>query len=278
LRNAVRKACPFANQALLASEAGFTSVATGFSNDFREPQVLVSGTGAQELRFVLEIPVCADVESGDLRGMMPMQFVAGEAQLAIDFASVLNGTTDDDYVFNGGTMTLATAPTVTVYQEFYLPQKVGNVMPIPMDDIGTVYEIGIYSRTTDNLAAGQEKLVNLPNVREVNGIYLNYINNKLLGGGSAANDLSDFAIYANGATNLYRTDAYMQGHMERAHLGYDLPQGASFFDFARGPISTSMYGTVQLGVKPAGTLTTPALEVSYESFYAKGVSLSGTPT
>lgn len=279
IRNAIRKAGLFAGGAAKISQAALVDSATGFSNDFRAPQVTLSGTGAQELRFVLEIPVAADVDSGDLRGMMPLQFVSGESQLAIDFASVLTGASDDDYVFSGGTLTTLVAPTVTVYQEYYLPQKVNGVMPIPMDDIGTVYELGIYARTTDNIAVGQEKLLNFPNVREVNGVYLNYINNKLLGGGSSANDITDFAIYANGATTLYQADNYVQNFMERQHLGHDLPQGVNAFDFAKGPISTSIYANVQLAVKPGGTLTgTPAVEVTFESFYPKGVALSGIPT
>lgn len=278
LRNAIRGAGNFANHASIQSVAGFaTQVASGFSNDFREPQILVSTTGATEIRFVLEIPVAAHVDKGDLRGMLAAQFVSGDLQLAIDFASALTGTSDDDYVFNGGTLTTNVAPYVNVYQEYYLPQKIRGVLPIPQDDINTVYELGVFSRTTDNIAAGQEKLVNFPIVREVNGVFTSFINNKLLGGGSAANDILNHTIYANGNNILYQTDSYVQNHIERSLLGHDLPQGVNVFDFANGPISTAIFANVQLALTPQGTMTTPAVEVSFESLYAKGAAMSGAP-
>lgn len=275
LLNAMRGRGNFANTANLQSEGGFTNVATGHSNDIRIPQIGLS-TGAQTLRILLEIPVAAHVDKGDLRGMLPAQFVSGDLQLALDFASSLTGTSDDDYVFSGGTITNGT-PSVTVYQEYYLPQKLKGVVPIPKDDISTVYEIGVYSRTTDNIAAGQEKLVNFPIVREVNGVIINLINNKLLGGGSAANNIISNTIYANGNNILYQTDEFVQNALERLSMFSDLPMGVNIYDFASGPISTAIFANVQLALTPQGTMTTPAIEATFESFYAKGSALSGAP-
>jgi hypothetical protein len=277
LRNAVRGWGNFGNMANLQTLGGLTTVATGHSNDFREPQILVSTTGATELRFVLEIPVAADVERGDLRGILPAQFVSGDLQLAIDFASSLTGTSNDDFVFSGGTMTTAVAPYINVYQEYYLPQKVKGILPIPQDDINTVYELGVYSRTTDNIAAGQEKLVNFPIVREVNGVFSNFINNSLLGGGSAANGINTHTIYANGNNIMYQADDFLQNHIERTLLKTDLPMGVNVYDFSNGPISTAIFANVQLALTPQGTMTSPAVETSFESFYAKGSALSGAP-
>ena len=209
--------------------------------------------------------------------MLPAQFVSGDLQLAIDFASSLTGTANDDYVFNGGTMTTAVAPYINVYQEYYLPQKINNVTPIPQDDINTVYELAVYSRTTDNIAAGQEKLINFPIVREVNGLYNNFINNSLLGGGSAANGIINHTIYANGNNILYQADDYLQNHMERALLKTDLPLGVNVYDFSQGPISTAIFANVQLALVPQGTMTAPAMETTFESLYAKGSALSGAP-
>lgn len=274
--NSVRKRGNFGNTASLQSEQGFTSTATGYANDFKHPQ-LSTATGAQTLRFILEIPVAAHTDTGDLRGMLPAQFVSGDLQLAFDFAAALNGSANDDYVFSGGTFVSAGTPTVTVYQEYYLPQKIKGVTPIPQDDISTVYEIGVFSRTTDNIAAGQEKLVNFPIVREVNGVITSFLNNSLLGGGSAANDILNHTVYANGNNILYQTDAFTQNYIERSYLGEDLPQGVNAFDFASGPISTAIFANVQLALTPQGAMTTPAVETTFESFYAKGSALSGAP-
>jgi len=259
----------------LQSLAGWTSVSAGESNDFREPAISLA-TGAQTLEFILEIPIAAHVERGDLRGMINAQFTSGDLQLAVDFASLLNGTTDDDFVFNGGTMTLGT-PSIDVYQEYYLPQAIQGVLPLPQEDLATVYEIGVFSRTTDNLAAGQEKLLNFPVIREVNAVALDFINNKLLGAGAAANDLSQFVVYANGNNILYQASRTFQCHKQRYALAQDLPQGTYALDFSKGPISTAIFGNVQLAVVPQGTLTTPAVEVCFESIYAKGSTLSGAP-
>lgn len=274
--NAMRKRENVFGSADFSSLAGLTSVATGQTNDYRNPGI-VTTVGAQTLSFAFEVPVAASVENGDLRGMMAMQFTSGEVQLVLDFLATLTGT-GDDYVFNGGTFSVLGSPSITVTQEYYLPQAIQGVVPIPQMDIGTVYELGVYSRTTDNLAANMEKIVNFPNLRTVNGMVMSYINNAVLGGGSAANDLSIFSIKYNGANSLYRAGRNLQCYLQRKAIQDDLPQGCYFFDFANGPISTAIFGNVQSLVTPIGTLTNPALETSFESFYSKGAALSGIPT
>lgn len=276
IRNGMRGEGIPGGAANLRSLASFTSVAPGNSNAFRMPQISL-GTGAQTLRMFLEVPVAADVNAGDLRGALLAQFTSGELQLAIDFASSLNGTANDDCVFNGGTMSVG-SPTVTVYQEYYLPQKVRGVVPIPQDDISTVYALDVYSRTNDNFSASQEKILNFPTVRSINAVYMNYMTNSLLGGGSAANDLQRFRIVANSATTLYNVDHYGQQALQRNRFsGNDLPQGVFALDFADGPISTAIYSNVQLFVTPGAVLTSPNIEIVFESFYPKGAALSGIP-
>ena len=274
LLNSMRERGNYGNTANFQSLAGFTSTVTGQANDFTHPQITVTTT---QIRFMLEIPVACHTDKGDLRGMLPAQFVSGDLQLAFDFASLLNNASaNDDYVFTGGTLVNGT-PTVTVYQEYYLPQKIKGVTPIPQDDISTVYEIGVYSRTTDNIAAGQEKLVNFPIVREVNGVITNFNNNSRLGGAGSANDILNHTVYANGNNILYQTDSFTQNYLERSYLYADLPQGVNVFDFSNGPISTAIFANVQLALVPQGTMTTPSIETTFESFYAKGSALSGAP-
>ncbi len=278
LRNAIRGSGGFMNAANLQSEAGFTSVAEGQSNDFRHPQISLA-TGAQTLRFMLELPVAAHTDKGDLRGMLPAQFTSGELYATFDIAAALTAASNDDYVFSGGTMTYGT-PSVTIWQEYYLPQVIGGINPIPELDIGMVYELAQYTRTTDNIQAGADKIINFPLVRQVNALYVDFINNALLGGGSATNDLAYHQILANGNTTLYQSDSFIQNCVERVSLGHDLPQGVNVFDFANGPISTAIFGNVQALLRPnaAATLTNPAIETMFESFYPKGSNLSGLTT
>jgi hypothetical protein len=48
-------------------------------------------------------------------------------------------------------------------------------------------------------------------------------------------------------------------------------------DFSNGPLSTAIFGNIQLAVVPGASVTTPAVEVTFESLYAKGSALSGAP-
>ena len=273
--NAMRGRCVFGGDAFVQSNAGLLVSSVGMTDNYRNPLAPLT-VAANTLQFTLEIPLAANSQKGDLRGMLAAQYVSGEIQLAIDLASTLVGTADDDYVFNGGTMTYGT-PTITVFQEYYLPQVVRGVTTIPQMDVSTVYELGVYSRTTDNIAAGQEKFLNFPTVREVNGVVVDYLNNKLLGGGTNAADLQAFTIYANGNNVIYQTDQNTQNYIERSALNTDLPQGTFMFDFSAAPVSTALWGNVQLAVTPGTAPTTPAVEVTFESLYAKGSALTGTP-
>ena len=230
--NAMRGRGEFAGMAQQLGQSGLVASAGSQVNAFRGPEITVTAT---QIRFVLEIPVAADTMKGDLRGMLAAQFVSGDLQLAFDFASVLNGTLNDDFVFGAGTLVNG-APTVTVYQEYYLPQKIQGVTAIPQMDIATVYELGVYGRTTDNIVSGVEKLLNFPVVRVVNSVCVDYLNNSLLGGGTAAADIQNFVVYANGNNKLYEANQYLQSQLQRNQLGSDLPQGTYMLDFAGGPI------------------------------------------
>jgi hypothetical protein len=261
-----------ANTSLTAS----TTYGTGITMPQYQTAV---GTG--NTVFTLNIPLCRDLDAGDLRGILFAQTTVGELYASFDVDSTIYTNGDDDKVYSGGATTTATLNSVTIdlYQEYFLPQQVEGVLPIPMLDTMTVYELATVGFTTDNISAGQEKLISFPNARQVHGIYYSYRNAIALAGGTGAGatDLSQHRLIANGNNILteYRepNTAYIE---QRRALGTDFPIGTYFMDFARTPIQTNLYGNIQLGVTPGATVNAGAnIEVSFESLYLKGAALAG---
>jgi len=227
--------------------------------------------------FFIEVPVAIDSDANDLRGAILAQTTVGELYLVLSFASAFYGNGDDDKVYNGAATTTVAINSISIdtFQEYYLPQALSNgVVPIPQLDILTVYELNGALRSTDNLVSGSEKLLSLPNVRQIIGVYSNYLNNAIMGGGSG-NDLAIIKLIANGNNIIREYSANFLYYEQRRRLGTDIGKGAYFIDMKENPIQTNLYGNVQLSLTPGGVLTSPSVEVMYEGLYIKGAALSG---
>jgi len=258
----------------LIPSAGSTAIATGgVTSGFTNPNTtLTVGTNTQRLTFY--VPIAKDAQRGDLRGMVNAESVEGEAYLNIELASLLYANASDEYVFNGAGTTTATLSTVTfnVLQEFYYPQAVNGVLPKPVLDMKTVYELAGAQRTTDNLSSGADKVINLPNNRSIRRAYLNYQNNGILGG-SSGNELSRLKFVVGGANYITDVTEQQQQFLQLQDQGVTLPKGSYFFEFDHG-LETSSFGIAQLAVTPGGTLTSPYIEMMFESLYTIGAPLS----
>lgn len=252
---------------------------------FTNPSVPVA-VGAQEATFFLEVPVCYNLERNDLRGMMLMQTAVGEVSVNIDWATLLHTAADDNFVFNGaaGTTVAGVTFTVDAWQEYFLPQADRGTVHLPKQDLLTVYEIAGNNVSTTDFAAGAEKLVNLPNVREVIGAYHIYRWTSQLP--AFANDFSSIRLIANGNNVIEESTDILQYYRQRRHLrgdvAYDIaanagaPNGVYFFNWFRNPIKTWLYGNVQQGFTPrTAPVATTDLETTWESFYQKGTVLPG---
>lgn len=226
-------------------------------------------------QFLLEIPLAYDPEK-DLRGAVMAQTSVGEWYLIIDWntSPYTNGAIDS--LYSGAATTTVSMVTVqaTVFQEYLLPQALADgTVPLPKLDLQTVYEFAGNLTMTDNLAANTERLINLPNVRQVIGSYVNYINNNAM----ADADLSKIALIANGNNRLKEFTKFDKVHEQRLDLEGDMPAG-TWWDLSRNdPIETSLYGMIQLGFTPANFTANAStrLEVGFESFYRKGSALPG---
>lgn len=233
------------------------------------------------------IPLAYDKEE-DLRGAILAQTALGEMYLNIDWNNSLFGSGLADSLYNGGTasaiVNAGNSLQAQVWQDFLLPQSVGGASPLPQLDLLTVYELNSL-RSSDNIAIGQEKLVNYPNVRQVWGSYIWYVNNGVMTpvttavGGVITNDMSQFRIIANGNNVLYDNSMLGQLFEQRQFMfaDNDLRPSSYFFDHRKRPIETSVYGNVQLGLTPSAYTASgnTYFGVAFESMYTKGSVLPG---
>lgn len=257
--------------------------AAGDSATFVNPQV-PTAVGAGSIIFFMDIPVAYDVDNPviqlqDLRGAILSQTAVGEMYLSVDFNASLYANNDVESVYAGaGTTTVvgqsATPITMTMWQEYLLPQAIGSngMVPLPMVDLMTVYEFVGNVRSSDNLAVNTEKLVSYPNVRSVIGAYFNYVS-----AGVLANALiNQFRLIANGNNILVdHTNASQLFYQRKMLQMADLPNGCYFRSHKEKPIETALLGNVQMGITPNTVGATPYLELGFESFYTKGAALPG---
>lgn len=240
--------------------------------------VVPTAVGAgQTMRYQIEVPLAFD-ENRDLRGALLTQTSVGEAYLNIDWNPSFYTNANADSVYNGaGTTTVTNVSiSVNVYQHYLLPQNIGGQVPLPALDLMTVYELAGALKSSDNLAAGQEKLLNYPNVRSVIGAYFNYVNNGVMN--AAPTDMTKFRLIANG-NNVLReylpTDKLFD---QRRYMieDADLRVGTYFETHRDKPIETALYGNVQYGLTPSTVNAgNTYIEVLFESFYTKGSTLPG---
>ena len=253
-----------------------------------EPVVPVTAaTANQTLAFWNEIPLAFNKED-DLRGAILSQTALGEMYLNVTWNNSLFAAAQADSLYNGGTASVAVNAAnslqLQVFQDFLLPQAVGNAVPIPQIDLLTVYELNSL-RTSDNIAINQEKLISYPNARSVLASYLWYVNNGVMTpittavGGVITNDISLFRLYANGNNILQENTMLSQMFEQRQSMWADGDLRAStyFFDHRNKPVETAVFGNVQLGVTPSAFTSagTTYMGVGFESMYTKGSVLPG---
>lgn len=234
----------------------------------------------QQLTFFLEVPLAFD-PAVDLRGAILAQTGAGELSLNIDWNNTLFASGNADAVFNGGTnltamaVDSATGISVTVYQDFYMPQKVDGQVVLPGLDLITAYEISGGLKSSDNLNAGAQKLINMPNYRSVIGTYIRYVNGGVMNGASSP-DITKLQLIANGNNILYERDLDAQLYEQRLYFNSDTRPGMYQIMSRRKPIETAMFGNVQIAVTPANVQAgNTYISTCLESFWMTGATLPG---
>jgi hypothetical protein len=236
-----------------------------------------TAVGAQTIRYQIEVPLAYNADT-DLRGALLSQTAVGEAFLNLQWNPSFYTNGDADAVYNGGATTTVSGVSISVNveQEYLLPQSVGGRVPMPMLDLMTVYELQGAIRTSDNISANAEKLINYPNLRSVVGFYANFMNNGIMN--AATTDITKFRLIANGNNVIREYSPYTKLFDQRRWLSGDgdLRVGTYFEPHRDKPIETALFGNVQYGITPSSVSgSNTNFEVMFESFYTKGTALPG---
>jgi hypothetical protein len=254
-------------EAELDTVAPYPSVAT--VNPVRYPTAVANN---QPLEFWVEVPFCVDVMAGDLRGLSLSQTVQGEQYLQFSTASALVGSDPGAAPYTAGTMTLDSI-TVDVYQEYYQPQ---GQIPLPMLDLSTIYEFsGLFSSTSD-IATGGTKIVPYPNVRTVLASYHSCVDNATP---MTSTQLSTVKMLVNSSQIIRERTFQAQTREAQNRVRSQVPQGSVYIDHRDQPVSTAIYGNVQINFDFA-TITggTTYVRSTFESLYQRGTPLPGIST
>jgi hypothetical protein len=228
----------------------------------------------QEVSFFIDVPFCVDTERGDTRGLSLSQTVVGEQFVEIKIADALIDPDPTKGIFSAATTAVLVGNVrVEVYQEYLQPQ---NMASLPMMDLSTIYEIKGLFRSTSDIATNAQKLLNYPNVRTVfSSTHLAIDNNT----GVLQAGLPSIQLLANSSQILQEHSLNTLRRWMVDEVQGDYGQGVIFFNHRNFPISTSIYGNVQLALN-WGTITggnTFTLS-TYESIYASGTPLPGIST
>ncbi len=271
--NCVRSRIPYGvnNEGPIVTVNG-SSVLGGIITNPSTPTAVGNGT----IQFLLDIPVAYDPEA-DLRGMILAQTAVGVMYLTVDWNNSLVTNGNVDAVYSGAATTTVVlngvaGPSIQVWQEYLMPQNVGNGMPLPAIDLQTVYELQGNIRDNSNLAVASEKLISYPNVRSVIGGYFTYINGAA---NMLATDITKFRLIANGNNILREDTLYSQQVRQRNYLEGDIAYATYFYLHRSKPVETALFGNVQAGITPSVVNAGALIEFGWESFYVKGSALPG---
>lgn len=266
LLNSLRNRAPFGFDQL-AANAGHAAAGNSEPN---VPTAVATAT----LSFWLYVPLAYNPET-DLRGILVSQTASGEAYITINWNSLYYTNANCDYPYDGAATTTVVQATSTfinvdAWQEYILPQNVGGGLPIPQLDVMTVYELAGAYKSSDNLAAGSEKLVNFPNNRSILSATMTYVD---AGDMTGSADCTSSRIIVNG-NNIVRDDTYTSKIIEQRNIfGGDIGPNILFYEFRSKPIETALWGNVQLGFVPAATSGNTYVDVLWEGFYQLGAPL-----
>ncbi len=229
---------------------------------------------AADLEFFLDVPFCVDADAGDLRGLSLSQAVVGEQFISLKIADALENADPSlaPYLASASTFVLNSL-AIDVWQEYYQPQP---SMQLPILDLATVYEIKGLFRSTSDISTGGQKLINYPNVRTVFSSLHSCLDNAA---GMTDTNIGSIQLMVN-SSQILREDTYKSKVFEMAELIRGAPfAGDIYMNHRNSPISTAIYGNVQLALNWAtiagGTTYTNS---TFESVYMAGTPLPGITT
>lgn len=224
----------------------------------------------------IDVPFAVDPDLGNLTGISLGQAVVGEQYVSVKFADALLGT--DPFLFpyqTSGTSTAALVGTITVevWQEYLQPQ---NVQFIPMIDASTIYEVRGLFKSSSDISTNGEKLINYPNVRTVFSSFHACIDNSAP---MTSTNITEIQLLANSSQILHQDSFDSKRRYMFGEIGGNIGNGTMYMSHRSFPISTAIYGNVQLQTK-FGTILggNTYIQSQFESIYASGTPLPGIST
>lgn len=224
-----------------------------------------------EITFSLYVPMAYD-PSSDLTGAVLTQTNVGEHYINIQLANALVNADPWAGAYTAGAVT-TTGVKVEAFQYYIQPQSMG-MESLPVIDLSTVYGFEGGYQSSENIASGQSKFINLPNNRSILSTLVAFEN----GGAFTQNgaDLSGVTLLANSNTNFKEMTARMIRETMRNNINSDICPGVYYIGSRQQPILTQLYANVQLKMDIAEAKAGVTQMISqFEVQYPSGSPLPG---
>jgi hypothetical protein len=221
----------------------------------------IAANGSTPIRFILEIPFVKN--NHDLRGSIfaDVTNATMAVQITLNPQMFVSSTADPTlamYQSGGADLASLSAVAVQCNQNYLdqLPRNPQTAAPIlPALDLGTAY---LLNNTASGLpVVNQDNGFAFVNARSYESVAFIYDNNGTLN--INGTDLNYLQVTSANFTQILRFDGMMAATLERDILGDDFPRGVRYLDFRHRPISTDMYGNMQIIVNPSSVLGSAAV-------------------
>jgi P3 major capsid protein len=273
LQNNVRINCPGYQIGLLNSVKQKNPFATAFLNSSIDCPVkyganstgTIQGTANQNVVWQAPVSLAATV-GGYVTGVLwiPVSYSDHDYRGAL-YSNVVNGQMNLQFTVNptpgyvsGSSVMMAMygpadtatsvqvlGTTVNVTQVYMdqLPIDPRSGYPIlPQRDISTIYELK--NTTFTAAAANNDFPMQYPNFRDILSSIV--ILDPLIAPSNVPFFTNYFALQAANTTNIFKRTAALNQALTRNIMGFDLPNGISYFSYRQKPLSTTQYGNLQL--------------------------------
>lgn len=209
----------------------------------------------------------------DYRGAVYANVINGQMNLQFTVTSTPGYVSGGDQmlamygVADSATTVQLLTTTVTVTQVYMdqLPIDPRSGLPIlPQRDLATIYELK-NTTFTGAVPGGNDFPMQYPNFRDVLSSIVLLDN---LGAPVSVPSVTNyFSLQAANSTNIFKRSASLNQALVRNIMGFDLPQGVTYFSYRGKPLSTTQYGNLQLVFNPnASWASNYAIYHCWESF------------
>lgn len=233
-----------------------------FGNLIAAPSIAQEGT--ETVKMMYWVPLA--YSSLDLRGSVYAGVVNATMNLQLVFNRdgfrAATGANAVNAVYQGAGTIAFDEAEIKVYQVYYDQLPVSNAGPVlPMIDLATIYEL------KDTVLTGLSVSADFPipyaNFRDFLSTTLIYDNGTQLNDGT---DINYLALQAANYVNIFKVAPNVVKAWERQNIRDDFPSGTYYIDTRDKPVSTVMFGNMELIVNPSVVNANARCLVGWESF------------